>query len=116
MNTAAPPRVHQDVQVIGSNNTVIVAAGDVSAWNRGSNGPGRRGGSRRWLGVLTFITSASVATWVAISQSPPSWPEGKSARCRDGWYSSSPTRSGTCAGHGGVAVWRYAADHPFWDR
>ena len=35
----------------------------------------------------------------------PSAPAGASARCRDGTYSFSQHRSGTCSHHGGVAVW-----------
>jgi hypothetical protein len=32
-------------------------------------------------------------------------PQGATARCRDGTYSFSQHRSGTCSGHGGVASW-----------
>jgi hypothetical protein len=32
-------------------------------------------------------------------------PTGASARCRDGSYSFSLNRSGTCSHHGGVAEW-----------
>lgn len=32
-------------------------------------------------------------------------PEGATARCRDGTYSFSRHRSGTCSRHGGVADW-----------
>ncbi len=32
-------------------------------------------------------------------------PSGASARCRDGTYSFSQSRRGTCSGHGGVARW-----------
>jgi hypothetical protein len=32
-------------------------------------------------------------------------PAGASARCRDGTYSYSRSRRGTCSHHGGVAVW-----------
>lgn len=32
-------------------------------------------------------------------------PAGASARCRDGTYSFSRSRRGTCSHHGGVAVW-----------
>jgi hypothetical protein len=32
-------------------------------------------------------------------------PEGATARCRDGTYSFSRHRSGTCSRHGGVAGW-----------
>jgi hypothetical protein len=32
-------------------------------------------------------------------------PAGATARCRDGDYSFSRHRTGTCSGHGGVAEW-----------
>jgi len=32
-------------------------------------------------------------------------PAGASAKCRDGSYSFSQSRSGTCSHHGGVASW-----------
>lgn len=32
-------------------------------------------------------------------------PAGASARCKDGTYSSSQRRSGTCSGHKGVQEW-----------
>jgi hypothetical protein len=32
-------------------------------------------------------------------------PSGATARCRDGSYSYSASRRGTCSHHGGVAVW-----------
>jgi hypothetical protein len=35
----------------------------------------------------------------------PSIPTGASARCRDGTYSFSQSRRGTCSHHGGVAEW-----------
>lgn len=35
----------------------------------------------------------------------PSRPSGATARCRDGAYSFSQHRQGTCSGHGGVATW-----------
>lgn len=35
----------------------------------------------------------------------PSAPAGASARCRDGTYSLSQSRRGTCSHHGGVAEW-----------
>ena len=122
MDTTAPPHLQQDVGTVGNNNIVIVAGGDVFVGSpvSGRGGKRGRGGSRRWLGagVLTFIASATLVTWEARSHLSPSfdWPEGKSARCKDGWYSQSQTRSGTCSSHGGVAAWRYAADHPFWNR
>ena len=35
----------------------------------------------------------------------PTVPAGATARCRDGTYSFSQHRQGTCSGHGGVAQW-----------
>lgn len=35
----------------------------------------------------------------------PDVPEGASAQCRDGTYSFSRNRRGTCSHHGGVATW-----------
>lgn len=35
----------------------------------------------------------------------PTQPAGATARCEDGTYSFSESRSGTCSHHGGVAVW-----------
>ena len=35
----------------------------------------------------------------------PSIPTGASAKCRDGTYSFSQSRRGTCSHHGGVAEW-----------
>lgn len=39
------------------------------------------------------------------SYTPPSYPSGATAICRDGTYSYSAHRSGTCSGHGGVSQW-----------
>ncbi|MCU1367107.1 MAG: hypothetical protein JWL72_270 [Ilumatobacteraceae bacterium] len=36
---------------------------------------------------------------------PGSAPAGASAKCKDGTYSYSTHRSGTCSGHKGVATW-----------
>lgn len=35
---------------------------------------------------------------------------GASAECKDGTYSASKTRRGTCSGHGGVKRWIYEND------
>ncbi|WP_370944348.1 DUF3761 domain-containing protein [Amycolatopsis sp. cg5] len=36
---------------------------------------------------------------------PGGSPAGASAKCKDGTYSYSQNRRGTCSGHGGVATW-----------
>jgi hypothetical protein len=38
-------------------------------------------------------------------QQAPSAPDGATAKCKDGTYSFSQNRSGTCSHHGGVAQW-----------
>jgi len=44
--------------------------------------------------------------WTADNQPP----QGASAQCRDGSFSFSNTRRGTCSWHGGVASWLARAD------
>ena len=51
----------------------------------------------------TYINSAG--NTVCSPYSSPSVPEGATAQCRDGSYSFSQSRSGTCSHHGGVATW-----------
>ncbi|MEU7764837.1 DUF3761 domain-containing protein [Nocardia sp. NPDC049190] len=41
-------------------------------------------------------------------QQAPTAPDGATAQCNDGTYSSSRHRSGTCSHHGGVARWLVA--------
>jgi hypothetical protein len=40
-----------------------------------------------------------------VRSAAPSAPGGATAVCRDGTYSSSQHRSGTCSHHGGVGRW-----------
>jgi len=47
----------------------------------------------------------SVGNTVCSPYSSPSTPAGATARCVDGTYSFSQSRSGTCSHHGGVAEW-----------
>lgn len=59
--------------------------------------PGRRSG------VRTYSNSRGVRV-----QRPTYYdraPSGASARCRDGTYSFSMSRRGTCSHHGGVGTW-----------
>ncbi len=46
---------------------------------------------------------------VAVGDSPP---PGATARCKDGTYSFSQTRQGTCSHHGGVAEWLTGSTTP----
>jgi hypothetical protein len=108
--------------VNGDGNVINVAARDINGTppqiilppDRPRRPPTRA--SYRRLGTYATGGLAFIASLVlAVTQIPdPSWPEGKTALCRDGWYSASQHRSGTCSSHDGVAQWRFPADHPFW--
>jgi hypothetical protein len=52
--------------------------------------------------VLLGVCAAVAAVAAAAVHAPP---PGATARCTDGTYSFSDTRSGTCSHHGGVAQW-----------
>lgn len=51
----------------------------------------------------TYVNAAG--NTVCKPEESPTVPAGASARCADGTYSFSESRSGTCSHHGGVAEW-----------
>jgi len=51
-------------------------------------------------GTKTYVNSQGNTV-----ESPDSNPAGATAECRDGSYSKSQSRRGTCSSHGGVASW-----------
>jgi hypothetical protein len=51
----------------------------------------------------TYVNSKGQTTKRPETCSGP--PEGATAHCRDGTYSFSQTRRGTCSRHGGVSKW-----------
>jgi hypothetical protein len=53
----------------------------------------------RWLLVFSIVALPAAA------QQPSGPPLGATAQCRDGSYSFSKNRSGTCSHHGGVTQW-----------
>lgn len=59
--------------------------------------------SSRVCGPDTYINS--IGHCVHRPVRAPSAPAGASARCRDGTFSFSEHRRGTCSHHGGVAKW-----------
>jgi len=63
---------------------------------------------RRWPAAGAVATVVTVlGIYMSAPVTPPAvWPDGKTALCRDGEYSSSLHRSGTCSNHDGVAFWR----------
>src|SRR3989442_543907 len=60
--------------------------------------------------TASAVTVHPVRVWgcslnVASGQTTPAAPSGATARCRDGTYSFSAHRSGTCSHHDGVSAW-----------
>lgn len=51
----------------------------------------------------TYVNSAGNTVQSPVAA--PSAPAGATAQCKDGTYSFSQSRRGTCSGHGGVAKW-----------
>lgn len=64
-------------------------------------------GTKAALAALAVLAACALAA--AASASPP---PGATAVCRDGTYSFSQHRSGTCSHHGGVAQWLTGASAP----
>jgi len=60
--------------------------------------------------LLLFACLAMGLAFPALSIGAP--PPGATAQCRDGTYSYSQHRSGTCSHHGGVAVWLNGSTSP----
>jgi hypothetical protein len=115
--------VQQNVYVIGDHNSVVTSGGDVygapppppdSAQPVPAGAPHRRLG--RITGGLALAAALVIGTLLppARLSRPALWPEGTTALCRDGRYSPSHHRSGTCSSHGGVAYWRFPTDDPLW--
>jgi hypothetical protein len=56
----------------------------------------------RWGALCALLVAAFAVVPSAVAGSVPA---GATARCRDGTYSFSQHRAGTCSHHGGVAAW-----------
>lgn len=58
---------------------------------------------------MLLLAAVAVSTMVLVAPAqaakPKSAPSGATAQCRDGTYSYSAHRRGTCSWHGGVGVW-----------
>jgi len=50
-------------------------------------------------------SGSSTSSGASVADTSAGAPDGATARCRDGAYSFSAHRSGTCSHHGGVATW-----------
>ena len=62
-----------------------------------------RGNSSSYCGSDTYVNSRG--NCVQRPRYSPSVPQGANAQCRDGTYSFSQSRRGTCSHHGGVGRW-----------
>jgi hypothetical protein len=62
---------------------------------------------KRWA-ILCVLGSGLVLAGASSGAAPP----GTTAQCRDGTYSFSQHRSGTCSHHGGVALWLDGSSAP----
>jgi hypothetical protein len=57
---------------------------------------------------LFALSIGILASQVCLSQAPAGAPAGATGICKDGTYSTAPSKSGACSGHKGVQTW-YAA-------
>lgn len=74
-----------------------------SAAAAGATGAGGSAGSGSGSGD-EYYTNVD-GNQVHRPEAAPAAPDGATAQCGDGTYSSSQHRSGTCSHHGGVAAW-----------
>jgi hypothetical protein len=56
-------------------------------------------------GFNTVSKMATITASASVTPTTPTAPVGATAICKDGTYSYSATRSGTCSHHGGVRTW-----------
>lgn len=59
--------------------------------------------------ATTAAKSATASKSAPTAAASNTDPTGATAKCKDGTYSKSAHRSGTCSSHGGVAEWLTAA-------
>ena len=115
-----PSQKAKVIQVIMRNSKVTVAACGASGWCR-VRAAGRLGYMRgsylkriqaRATPVPRPTTPStsrgyinSQGNWTPSPTTAPTAPVGATAQCRDGTYSFSASRRGTCSRHGGVSQW-----------
>jgi hypothetical protein len=55
--------------------------------------------------IAVLLTLAAPAFLADVSGQPNAAPQGATAQCKDGTYSTAKTKRGACSGHGGVKTW-----------
>jgi hypothetical protein len=88
-------------QVLTQNATQAPSPG--SSAGQTSGAPRNDGAKAKCTDNGTYVNSKGQTVPRPENCSAP--PRGATAQCRDGTYSFSKSRSGTCSHHGGVAKW-----------
>jgi hypothetical protein len=93
----------EKLRTLGRGERVTLGAKDGRGWAAMYDGYGQRVGYvyRASDNVRSYAPRAAAATM----RRPRRHPSGASAICRDGTYSYSANRRGTCSWHGGVSRW-----------